>query len=153
MNKWMERAVALALENVAQGGQPFGAILVKDGEIIGEGVNELHLRPDSTGHAELLALRRAQENLASIDLRGTVMYASGAPCPMCFGAMAMAGVDKAYFANSLADAIAVGLGRSSEVYADLQKDDAERTFQMIQLPVEDEEKNPLHVWYKKRNND
>lgn len=58
----MERAVALALENVAQGGQPFGAILVKDGEIIGEGVNELHLRPDSTGHAELLALRRAQEN-------------------------------------------------------------------------------------------
>ncbi|EON71207.1 hypothetical protein [Lysinibacillus sphaericus] len=65
----------------------------------------------------------------------------------------MAGVDKAYFANSLADAIAVGLGRSSEVYADLQKADAERTFQMIQLPVEDEEKNPLHVWYKKRNND
>ncbi|QDQ00994.1 nucleoside deaminase [Lysinibacillus fusiformis] len=153
MNKWMERAVELALENVAQRGQPFGAILVKDGEIIGEGVNELHLRPDSTGHAELLALRRAQEKLNSIDLRGTVMYASGAPCPMCFGAMAMAGIDKAYFANSLADAIAVGLGRSSEVYADLQKTDTDRVFQMIQLPVEDEEKNPMHVWYKKHNND
>lgn len=56
----MERAIELALENVAQGGQPFGAMLVKGDEIIGEGVNELHLRPDSTGHAELLALRRAQ---------------------------------------------------------------------------------------------
>ncbi len=145
----MERAIGLALANVAQGGQPFGAILVKDGEIIGEGVNELHLRPDSTGHAELLALRCAQEKLGTIDLRGTVMYASGAPCPMCFGAMAMAGVDKAYFANSLADALAVGLGRSSEVYADLQKAEAERAFQMIHLPVEDDEKNPMHVWYKK----
>ncbi|MFJ5767462.1 MULTISPECIES: nucleoside deaminase [unclassified Lysinibacillus] len=149
MNLWMERAVELALQNIEQGGQPFGAVLVKDNEIIGEGVNELHLRPDSTGHAELLALRRAQEKLGSTDLRGTVMYASGAPCPMCFGAMAMAGVDKAYFANSLADAIAVGLSRSSEVYADLQKIDEEREFRMIHMPVEDEGKNPMHVWYSK----
>ncbi|MFJ7669143.1 nucleoside deaminase [Lysinibacillus sp. NPDC097195] len=149
MNQWMERAVELALQNIAQGGQPFGAVLVKDNEIIGEGVNELHLRPDSTGHAELLALRRAQEKLGSTDLRGTVMYASGAPCPMCFGAMAMAGVDKAYFANSLADAMAVGLSRSSEVYADLQKIDEERAFRMIHMPIEDENKSPMHVWYSK----
>lgn len=149
MNKWMERAIELALENVAQGGQPFGAVLVKDDEIIGEGVNELHIRPDSTGHAELLALRRAQQKLNSTDLRGAVMYASGAPCPMCFGAMAMASVDKAYYANSLEEAIAVGLTRSSEVYADLQKADSERAFQMIHMPVENEAMSPMHVWYKK----
>ncbi|POZ54798.1 Guanine deaminase [Lysinibacillus sphaericus] len=149
MNQWMERAVELALQNIAQGGQPFGAVLVKGEEIIGEGVNELHLRPDSTGHAELLALRRAQEKLGSIDLRGTVMYASGAPCPMCFGAMAMAGVDKAYYANSLADAMAVGLSRSSEVYADLQKINEERVFRMIHMPVEDIAKSPMHVWHSK----
>ncbi len=149
MNQWMERAVELALQNIAQGGQPFGAVLVKGEEIIGEGVNELHLRPDSTGHAELLALRRAQEKLGSIDLRGTVMYASGAPCPMCFGAMAMAGVDKAYYANSLADAMAVGLSRSSEVYADLQKINEERVFRMIHMPVEDIVKSPMHVWHSK----
>ncbi|AHN23605.1 nucleoside deaminase [Lysinibacillus sphaericus] len=149
MNQWMERAVELALQNIAQGGQPFGAVLVKGDEIIGEGVNELHLRPDSTGHAELLALRRAQEKLGSIDLRGTVMYASGAPCPMCFGAMAMAGVDKAYYANSLADAMAVGLSRSSEVYADLQKINEERVFRMIHMPVEDIAKSPMHVWHSK----
>ncbi|WP_431808667.1 nucleoside deaminase [Lysinibacillus sphaericus] len=149
MNQWMERAVELALQNIAQGGQPFGAVLVKGDEIIGEGVNELHLRPDSTGHAELLALRRAQEQLGSIDLRGTVMYASGAPCPMCFGAMAMAGVDKAYYANSLADAMAVGLSRSSEVYADLQKINEERVFRMIHMPVEDIAKSPMHVWHSK----
>ncbi|WP_432702363.1 nucleoside deaminase [Lysinibacillus sphaericus] len=149
MNQWMERAVELALQNITQGGQPFGAVLVKGEEIIGEGVNELHLRPDSTGHAELLALRRAQEKLGSIDLRGTVMYASGAPCPMCFGAMAMAGVDKAYYANSLADAMAVGLSRSSEVYADLQKINEERVFRMIHMPVEDIAKSPMHVWHSK----
>lgn len=149
MNQWMERAVELALQNIAQGGQPFGAVLVKGDEIIGEGVNELHLRLDSTGHAELLALRRAQEKLGSIDLRGTVMYASGAPCPMCFGAMAMAGVDKAYYANSLADAMAVGLSRSSEVYADLQKINEERVFRMIHMPVEDIAKSPMHVWHSK----
>lgn len=149
MNQWMERAVELALQNIAQGGQPFGAVLVKGDEIIGEGVNELHLRPDSTGHAELFALRRAQEKLGSIDLRGTVMYASGAPCPMCFGAMAMAGVDKAYYANSLADAMAVGLSRSSEVYADLQKINEERVFRMIHMPVEDIAKSPMHVWHSK----
>lgn len=145
----MERAIELALENVAQGGQPFGAVLVKEDEIIGEGVNELHIRPDSTGHAELLALRRAQQKLNSTDLRGAVMYASGAPCPMCFGAMAMASVDKAYYANSLEDAIAVGLTRSSEVYVDLQKADSERAFQMIHMPIENETMSPMHVWYKK----
>ena len=147
MNKWMQRAVELALVNIEQGGQPFGAILVKDEEIIGEGVNELHLRPDSTGHAELLAVRRAQEKLQSMDLTGTVMYA-GAPCPMCFGVMAMAGVDRAYFANSLEDAISVGLSRSSEVYVDLLKLENERSFQMIHMPVKDDEKNPMHIWHK-----
>ena len=148
MNKWMQRAIELALKNIEQGGQPFGAVLVKNEEIIGEGVNELHLRPDSTGHAELLAVRRAQEKLQSIDLTGTVMYASGAPCPMCFGAMAMAGVDKAYFANSLEEAISVGLSRSSEVYADLLKLENERSFRMIHMPVTDNKKNPMQVWYK-----
>ena len=145
----MERAIELALHNVAQGGQPFGAVLVKDGEIIGEGVNELHIRPDSTGHAELLALRRAQQKLNSTDMRGAVMYASGVPCPMCFGAMSMANVEKAYYANSLAEATAVGLTRSSEIYADLQKAEAERNFQMIHMPLENEEMSPMHVWYKK----
>lgn len=145
----MKRAVELALDNVAQGGQPFGAVLVKDDDIIGEGVNELHLHVDSTGHAELLALRRAQQKLNTTDLRGAVMYASGVPCPMCFGAMAMANVEKAYYANSLAEATAVGLTRSSEIYADLQKAEAERNFQMIHMPVENEEMSPMHVWYKK----
>ena len=149
MNKWMERAIELALENVAQGGQPFGAVLVKGDEIIGEGVNELHLCPDSTGHAELLALRRAQQKLNTTDLKGAVMYASGVPCPMCFSAMSMANVDRAYYANSLAEASAVGLTRSSEIYADLKKVESERAFQMIHMPIENQEMNAMHVWYKK----
>jgi len=61
----------------------------------------------------------------------------------------MAGVDKAYYANSLADAMAVGLSRSSEVYADLQKINEERVFRMIHMPVEDMAKSPMHVWHSK----
>src|SRR5699024_9659707 len=61
MNSFMKRAVELAADNVREGGQPFGAVLVKDDEIIAEGVNELHIKYDVSGHAELLAIRRAQE--------------------------------------------------------------------------------------------
>lgn len=63
MDKFMKRALELAAENVRDGGQPFGAVLVKNEEAVAEGVNELHKRYDVSGHAELLAVRRAQEQL------------------------------------------------------------------------------------------
>ncbi|MED0668397.1 nucleoside deaminase [Bacillus badius] len=77
MDSFMKRAVELAAENVKNGGQPFGAVLVKDSRIIAEGVNELHKKHDISAHAEMLAIRRAQEKLATNNLAGYAMYASG----------------------------------------------------------------------------
>lgn len=75
----MERAIEISAQNVREGGQPLGAVLVKDLKIITEGVNELHKKIDVSGHAEMLLIREAQGKLQTHDLSGFVMYASGKP--------------------------------------------------------------------------
>ncbi|TQR18252.1 nucleoside deaminase [Psychrobacillus soli] len=146
MDKFMKQAVELAIENVRNGGQPFGAVLVKNGEVIGEGVNELHIKHDISGHAELLAIRRAQEQLQTNDLSGTAMYASGFPCPMCFAAMNFAGVEKVFYCASLEEAKNVGLGKSALIYEDLQKQPEERELPMVSMELEEEMVNPMKLW-------
>lgn len=146
MDRFMKQAVELAIENVQDGGQPFGAVLVKDGKVIGEGVNELHRKHDISGHAELLAIRRAQEKLQTDDLSGTTMYASGFPCPMCFAAMNFAGVERVYYCASLEEAKSVGLGKSALIYEDLQKTEEARLFQIVHMELEEGMENPMEVW-------
>src|SRR5699024_4347609 len=118
VDRFMKRAVELAVQNVKEGGVPFGAVLVKDGEIVSEGVNELHKHYDISGHAELLAIRKAQEKLKTHDLSGFTMYASGEPCPMCLTSMYMSGIETCYYAASVDDAAEVG--RSEEHTSELQ---------------------------------
>lgn len=97
---YLQRAVALAARNVADGGRPFGAVLVKNGQVIAEAVNEIHQHQDPTAHAELLAIRRASQQLGA-RLEGCVIYASGQPCPMCLSAMHLCGVTRVvYGANN-----------------------------------------------------
>lgn len=146
MDKFMKRAVELAAENVADGGQPFGAVLVYNDKVIAEGVNELHKIFDVSGHAELLAIRRAQEQLQTNDLSGFKMYASGEPCPMCLTSMYFAGIDKVYYCASVEDAAEVGLGKSKAIYNDLQKSKEERTFAMVQMPLVEKQENPMELW-------
>ncbi|MCH1624035.1 nucleoside deaminase [Ferdinandcohnia quinoae] len=146
MDKFMERAVVLAMDNVNSGGQPFGAVLVKDDQIIAEGVNELHKKFDVSGHAELLAIRRAQEQLKTNDLSGYTMYASGEPCPMCLSAMYFAGIEQVYFCGSIEDAAGVGLGKSKEIYEDLKKLRVDRSLSMIQMQLEEGQVNPMILW-------
>lgn len=146
MDQFMKRAVELAVENVQNGGQPFGAVLVKNGKIITEGVNELHVKQDISGHAELLAIRRAQEQLQTNDLSGFTMYASGFPCPMCFAAMNFAGIEKAFYCASLDEAKTVGLGKSALIYEELQKSQEERSFEMIRMELEEGLANPMKLW-------
>ncbi|WP_028390201.1 nucleoside deaminase [Bacillus cihuensis] len=146
MDKFMERAVELAVENVRCGGQPFGAVLVKNNNIVAEGVNELHKTYDISGHAELLAIRRAQEHVQTNDLSGYTMYASGEPCPMCLSAMYFVGIEKVYYCASVENAVEVGLGKSKAIYEDLQKTKAERTLAMIQLPLKEGQENPMKLW-------
>lgn len=145
MDAFMKRAVELAIRNVKEGGQPFGAVLVKDHKIIAEGVNELHLHYDVSGHAELLAIRRAQEKLQTNDLSDCIMYASGEPCPMCLTAMYFAGIKKVYYYASIEDTKQVGLGLSSFIYKEIALPREERTMEMIQVELEPGMENPLKL--------
>lgn len=149
MNKFMKRAVQLALDNVQAGGQPFGAVLVKDGMIIAEGVNELHKHYDVSGHAELLAIRRAQEKEKTDDLSEYTMYASGEPCPMCLSAMYFVGITDLYYCQPIADAVEVGLDRSKVIYDDLKLVNEEREIVKKHMPLKADDKNPMKEWDKR----
>ncbi|MDF2036175.1 nucleoside deaminase [Cytobacillus oceanisediminis] len=149
MDHFMKRAIELAINNVKDGGQPFGAVLVKDQDIIGEGVNELHKKHDVSGHAEMLAIRRAQEQFQTNDLAGFTMYASGEPCPMCLTAMYFAGIDKVYYCQSVDDAFNAGLGKSKMIYEDLKNARDERGLKIVQIPLNEDQDNPMKLWKEK----
>lgn len=146
MDRFMKRAVDLAVENVKNGGQPFGAVLVKDDNIIAEGVNELHQKNDVSGHAELLAIRKAQAKLQTSDLSEYTMYASGEPCPMCLSAIYFAGIKKVYFCETIDDAEKVGLGMSKNIYKELGKKRTDRMIQMMHMPPDGQSVSVLHWW-------
>lgn len=150
MNTFMKRAVELAVQNVREGGQPYGAVLVQDDRIIGEGVNELHRVHDVSGHAELLAVRHAQQALKTGSLEGAEMYASGEPCPMCLTAMYFAGISRVYYSKSAADAVTAGLGRSGIIYEELKKPAAERSLPLIHMPLEAGQQDPLEMWKRQQ---
>jgi len=111
--QYMREAVELARTNVNAGGLPFGAVLVRDGQIVACGVNEVYATHDPTAHAEMQAIRQASHRLATPDLSGAVMYASGHPCPMCFAAMARCGIRTAYFAYSNDDGEPFGMSTAA----------------------------------------
>ncbi|MFD1706032.1 nucleoside deaminase [Siminovitchia sediminis] len=146
MDAFMKRAVELANESVKDGGQPFGAVLVKDGKIISEGINELHKKYDISGHAELIAIRKAQEQLQTLDLSGCTMYASGEPCPMCMTAIYFSGIQKVYYCGSVEDAQDAGLGKSVYVYSQLALPRNQRDIDMEQMPLIEGMSNPLKNW-------
>jgi tRNA(Arg) A34 adenosine deaminase TadA len=111
--QFMAEAIRLAIENVKSGkGGPFGAVIVKDGKIIGRGVNQVTSSNDPTAHAEVVAIRNACKDLSSFQLDGCEIYASCEPCPMCFGAIYWARPDKLYFAGTKKDAADIGFDDS-----------------------------------------
>ena len=106
---FMQRAIALATENVTSGvGGPFGAVVVRGGEIIATGVNLVTSTNDPTAHAEVVAIRAACTALASFQLTGCEVYTSCEPCPMCLAALYWARCDAIYYGNTAADAAAAG---------------------------------------------
>ena len=117
---FMREAIALARANVESGGRPFGAVLVRDGQVLARAVNEVIQTKDPTAHAELLAIRKASQGLGSASLSGCVIYASGHPCPMCLAAMHLCGIQGAFFAYSNEEGEAFGLSTAS-IYAQLAR--------------------------------
>lgn len=101
---WIERAIELAVQNVAEGGGPFGAVIVRDGELIAEGQNRVTRDLDPTAHAEVQAIRAACQVVGSFSLAGAVLYTSCEPCPLCLSASLWARVDRVVFAADRDDA-------------------------------------------------
>lgn len=108
----MRKAIALSVENIGNGGGPFGAVIAREGEIISTGVNRVTASNDPTAHAEVSAIRDAARKLGTFDLSGCEIYTSCEPCPMCLGAIYWARLSKIYFANTKADAKQAGFDDS-----------------------------------------
>ncbi len=117
---FMSEAIRLAKENAETGkGGPFGAVIVREGEIIATGVNSVTLNNDPTAHAEVVAIRNACKKLNSFQLNDCEIYSSCEPCPMCFGAIYWARIKKLYFASSKNDAANAGFD-DSFIYKELE---------------------------------
>lgn len=141
---FMQRAIALAVENVRQGGGPFGAVIVRDGKILAEGVNRVTANHDPTAHAEVQAIRKAAALLQTFDLQGCDIYSSCEPCPMCLGAIYWAHLDHLYFAASKDDAAEVGFD-DAFIYRELPLPIHERKLTTETL-LEAEGKQPFDEW-------
>lgn len=116
MNRYMKIAVDEAMEGVKNGeGGPFGAVIVKNGKIIGAGHNQVKAKRDPTCHAEIMAIHAACEKLGTFDLSGSEIYVTGEPCPMCMGAILWANISKIYYGCSVDDAAKIGF-RDKEFY-------------------------------------
>ena len=126
----MREAIKLSAESVRSGGGPFGAVIVRNGEIIARGENRVTVCNDPTAHAEVSAIREAAARLGTYDLSGCEIYSSCEPCPMCLGAIYWARLDKLYYAGTRADAANVGFD-DAHIYEELPLDPSQR-----ELPTE-----------------
>lgn len=128
---FMREAIALSIEKMEAGeGGPFGAVVVKDGAIIGRGWNRVTTSNDPTAHAEVMAIRDACRTLNTFDLSGCEMYASCEPCPMCLAAIYWARLDRLWFAAGRSDAARAGFD-DEFIYREVSRDWKTRT-----LPAE-----------------
>ena len=147
---FLARAIELALKGseLNEGG-PFGAVLVRDGKIIAEGWNRVVATHDPTAHAEIMAIRSACAAVNSFHLPETTLYASSEPCPMCLSAAYWARIERIVFANSRAEAAAIGFC-DDELYSELNRHFATRRIVMEHHPMPDA-LLPLRHWASNPN--
>lgn len=124
--RYMQMAIDLSVENVDNGGGPFGAVIVKDGEVLSTGVNRVVPNNDPTAHAEVTAIRKACNMLGNYKLEGCTVYSSCEPCPMCLSAIYWAGISRLCYGNTKADAKAIDFD-DSFIYDQLDLDYDQRS--------------------------
>lgn len=146
---FMREAVKLSINNINEGGGPFGAVIVKDGEIIAKGANRVTANNDPTAHAEINAIREATKKLGTFDLSGCQIYSSCEPCPMCLGAIYWARLDKIYFANTKTDARDIDFD-DSFIYEELEKPIEKRTIPTKQI-LREEAITAFKKWRQKED--
>ncbi|HEY0244172.1 MAG TPA: nucleoside deaminase [Mucilaginibacter sp.] len=147
---FMQMAIDLSAYNVKQGmGGPFGAVIVKDGMVVARSANKVVLQNDSTAHAEVSAIRLACQELGTFNLTGCEIYTSCEPCPMCLGAIYWARIDKIYYANTKADAAAIGFD-DHFIYDELEQPMEKRKLPIVQL-MRDEALPVFKLWSETEN--
>ena len=135
----MDTAFNEAFNSVRENiGGPFGAVVVKDGEIIGKGGNRVSSQNDPTAHAEIVAIRDACRNIENFDLSGAVMYATCEPCPMCLSAIYWANIQVVWFCSTRLDAASIGF-KDNHIYEELNLLPEHRKAKFLQV------KNPMSV--------
>ncbi len=146
----MRAAIELSRQGMREGeGGPFGAVVVKDGKIIGRGNNRVLVDNDPTAHAEVVAIRDACRHLNNFQLEGCEVYTSCEPCPMCLSALYWARPDRIFFANTRVDAAAIDFD-DDFIYQEIPKDLTQRQMQMI--PLLREEALPVFAeWEQKED--
>jgi guanine deaminase len=138
-DEFMRRAVKLSLDKMrANSGGPFGAIVVRDGEVIAEGWNQVTSTNDPTAHAEVVAIRRACAALGSFNLSDCEIYASCEPCPMCLGAIYWARLRRIYFANTRSEAAAIGFD-DDFIYREIEMAPQARSIPGVKIATADAE--------------
>jgi guanine deaminase len=147
-NPFMARAIQLSIDGVHSGrGGPFGAVIVRGGKIVAEGMNQVTSSNDPTAHAEVLAIRRACYKLGVFELKDCELYTSCEPCPMCLGAIYWARLSRIYFANSAEDAAKIGFD-DSFIYSELKQPRTGRRIPTIQM-MREEALAGFRVWTTK----
>lgn len=130
MNPFMKEALNEAYQGIEDGhGGPFGAVIVKDGEIVGRGHNSVLKNQDPTCHGEVMAIHDACKRLKTFNLKGCDIYTTGYPCPMCMGAILWANIDCIYFGCNVTDTEIIGF-RDKKFYEDQRKGLAEKTVEI-----------------------
>ena len=147
--RFMREAIRLASESVLRGGGPFGAVIVKDGEIIAGSSNSVTIDLDPTAHAEVNTIRRACQKLGTFDLSGCVIYTSCEPCPMCLGAIYWAHLDRIYYGNNRKDARDIDFA-DDFIYEELERPMDERTVPIVPL-LRDEALQSFRLWSEKED--
>jgi len=131
----MRMAIDLARQSalVERTGSPFGCVIVREGEVVGSGVNQVPPTNDPTAHAEIVAIRDACQRLATFELAGCTVYTTGEPCPMCYAAAWWARIDQIYFASTIRDALVYGDFDDEPIYAAVRLPPAERALPAREL--------------------
>jgi tRNA(Arg) A34 adenosine deaminase TadA len=130
--KFLLRAIKIASDGMVAGGGPFGAVIVKDNNIISESSNRVVLNNDPTAHAEILAIRTASSALQTYNMEGCTLYTSCEPCPMCLGAIYWSGIKKVVYACDRTDAEGAGFS-DKLIYDEIALDPSSRSVKFIKM--------------------
>jgi tRNA(Arg) A34 adenosine deaminase TadA len=147
--RMMHKAIQLSLKSIAEGGGPFGAVIVKEGKEVASGHNEVTVKIDPTAHAEVTAIRKAAKRLKTFDLSGCEIYTSCEPCPMCLSAIFWARIDRIYYANTQADAKNIGFD-DSFIYDQLELPEDKRAIPVVKM-MRNEAIKAFETWKNKEN--